>query len=230
MSEQVLDAIARTLLLDPHERAHLFTLAGAAAPDHRAPSAPRDAVRRRAARPAGPVPAGVQNARYDLLAYNRTYARLVGDLDEVPLEDRNLIWLAFTDPAWREVLVDWDDAVARMTAQLRSAYAEHVGDPASKSLLRRLRAASAEFCALWDQHEVTVPETKGKRFLNPDVGLLRLDHTNLWCAPRASTRMVVYVPSDGVSAERLDRLYAIVKADEAAGDAVAMTADMVATA
>src|SRR6266536_5913419 len=28
-SAQVLDAIARTLLFDPHERAHLFTLAGA---------------------------------------------------------------------------------------------------------------------------------------------------------------------------------------------------------
>src|SRR5579871_3321254 len=31
-SEQVLDAISRTLLLDPHERAHLFTLAGTVAP------------------------------------------------------------------------------------------------------------------------------------------------------------------------------------------------------
>ena len=28
VSDQVLDAIARTLLLDPHERGHLFTLAG----------------------------------------------------------------------------------------------------------------------------------------------------------------------------------------------------------
>src|ERR671937_2290240 len=28
VSEQVLDAIARTLLLDPYERSHLFTLAG----------------------------------------------------------------------------------------------------------------------------------------------------------------------------------------------------------
>ena len=41
VSEQVLDALARTLLLDRSERAHLFTLAGAADPT------PADGLRRR---------------------------------------------------------------------------------------------------------------------------------------------------------------------------------------
>ena len=41
-------------------------------------------------------PACVVNARLDLLAYNRVYASFHDDLESMPIEDRNLLWLAFT--------------------------------------------------------------------------------------------------------------------------------------
>src|SRR5689334_4829157 len=87
-SEQVLESIARTLLLDPHERAHLFTLAGVAVPGQAADSQVVSAEIRAVLDQLHPFPAFVTNGRYDLLAYNRAYTVLIGDLDALPFQDR----------------------------------------------------------------------------------------------------------------------------------------------
>jgi transcriptional regulator with XRE-family HTH domain len=212
VSEQVLEAVARTLMLDPHERSHLYTLAGAQ----------EQTIEKecQAVVPAlqvlldqlEPYPACVQNARFDVLAFNRCYGRMIGDLESMPFEDRNAIWLAFTHPQWRETMVDWEDAVSRMVGQYRAAMAEHVAEPAWKCLVKRLHQASPEFTEVWDLHEVKTPENRTKRLLNWQVGLLRLDYTHLWLGPRFETRMITYTPADEDTRERLSRLHEIITA------------------
>jgi len=205
-SSQVLEALARTLLLDPHERSHLLTLAGTTG---HAPSdesyvvspAIRDLLRQ-----VEPYPASVQNARYDVLAYNHGYRLMVDDLDVLDPEDRNGLWLVFTHPAWRAALVDWDEAAARMAAQYRAAMAEHVSEPAWKCLVERLRKASPEFEAIWGRHEVMAPERMTKRVLSPRVGPLRMELTTLWLCQRLGTRVVFYTPADDATRERLEAL------------------------
>ncbi|MCD0482348.1 helix-turn-helix transcriptional regulator [Streptacidiphilus sp. ASG 303] len=210
VSAQVLDAVARTLMLDPNERAHLFLLAGTVDPSpDRTCAYLTPALREMIAR-LEPLPACVINGRYDILAYNRTYARLVDDLDALPAEDRNGLWLAFTHPAWRQAMVDRDAALASMVARYRATMANHVAEPAWKALVKRLRAASPEFAAAWERHEVAQPDAGGsKRFLNPHVGLLAFDFTHLWLSPRMGTRLITYTPVDDATRARLDRLHAL---------------------
>ena len=116
------------------------------------------------------------------------------------------MWLLFTDPRWRKSVLDWDDAAARMVANLRGLMAEHVGDATWKSLINRLRAASPEFAELWARHEVRGIENKAKRFRHPEVGLLKFQVTNTWLAPRAGRRMLIYVPADAETERRVQRL------------------------
>ena len=144
VSAQVLDAVARTLMLDPNERAHLFVLAGLPDPVPRTDCPTVTHSVRVMLEQLEPLPAHVVNSRYDLLAYNRTYGRLVGDLDALPVADRNVMWLVFTDPVWREAVVDRDLVVRRITAQFRAAMAEHVAEPVWKCQVRRLEQASAD--------------------------------------------------------------------------------------
>ena len=47
-----------------------------------------------------------------------------------------------------------------------------------------------------------------KDLVNPDVGLLRLDYTNLWFGPRLGTRLVSYTPADPQTRLRLEKLAA----------------------
>jgi transcriptional regulator with XRE-family HTH domain len=192
-SDQVLDAIAGTLRMDPHERAHMFTLAGSPqlvqASDCNALSPQMHTILRQLE----PLPAAVLNSRMDILGYNRVHAWLF-DLDEVPFEDRNAMVLAFTHPRWRERLVDRVENLPRIVAQFRASMAEHVGDKRWKCIVRKLRAESAEFDSLWDRHEVRWMENLTKRFDHP-AGLLQFDYTNLWFGPRNETRLTTYTPS-----------------------------------
>jgi hypothetical protein len=209
VSEQVLDALARTLLLDASERAHLFQLAGAVDPTPAASCPTITPALRELLRALDPVPACIQNNRYDIQAYNRTYSRLMGDLDAVPPEDRNLMLLVYTNEEWRSSVVLLEETMRVMAAKLRVQHAAHLGDPAWKLMLKRLRTQSPEFCAIWERYEVISARGKTKQFRNPYVGLLTLDHTDLWLAPELGTRLVTLIPTDQETRERLEKLYAM---------------------
>ncbi|WP_066942529.1 helix-turn-helix transcriptional regulator [Streptomyces lushanensis] len=212
VSAQVLEALARGLLLDRSERAHLFALAGAVDPAPGTPCPTVTPALRRMLERLEPYPACVQNGRYDILAYNRTYGHLMCDLDALAPEDRNCMWLAFTNEDWRSALGNRDETIRVMAAKFRAAMAEHLAEPAWKTLLGRLRSASSEFREIWEQHEVVAVGDKTKRFVNARVGQLNLEHTNLWLGPSSGPRLVSYVPVDDESRARLDRLYDLVPA------------------
>jgi transcriptional regulator with XRE-family HTH domain len=206
-SLQVLDAIARTLQFDTHEHAHLFTLAGlpttsiADECDHMPPAGQLLVERLE------PYPATVLNARWDLLAFNRTSASFFPNLESIPLEERNCLWLAFTNPEWRRTIVDWDDSVRRMVAEYRSAMAEHIDDPAWQSLIDRLHSVSPEFTTVWERHDVLGVTPASKRLRHPTAGLFKFVYTNLWLDHRPNTRIVVLTPSDSKTSERLEALH-----------------------
>jgi transcriptional regulator with XRE-family HTH domain len=207
-SPQVLEAIARTLRFDAHERSHLFTLAGVAT----APACDECEMLFPTARTLldalEPNPAVLLNARWDVLAYNAVYRSFFSDLDAIPREERNCLWLAFTDPEWRHVVVDWEEAVARMVGEYRAAMAEHLDDPTWRSLVERLLDVSPEFAARWERHEVRRMESSRKRVRHPEAGLLIVDYTNLWLDPIRGARIVAFTPTDEHTAIRLRELHA----------------------
>jgi hypothetical protein len=120
VSVQVLDALARTLLLDPSERAFLFQLAGAADPTPATSCPVVTPALRQVIEQMAPIPACVQNSRYDILAYNRTYALLLCDLEAVPPEDRNCMVLCYTNEEWARSIVHLEETRRLMAARLRA--------------------------------------------------------------------------------------------------------------
>lgn len=215
VSVQVLDALARTLLLDPSERAHLFQLAGTPDPAPPATCPSVTPAMRALLEQMEPYPACVQNSRYDILAHNRTYGLLLCDLAAVPPEDLNCMILSYTNEQWRSSIVHLEDVTRTMAARFRGAMAGHLAEPAWKTLLKRLRESSPDFQEAWDRHEVVAPTSKRKEFRNAYVGRLTVDHTDLWLSPEAGPRMVTYVPADEESRQRLEKLHAIALEREA---------------
>jgi MmyB-like transcription regulator ligand binding domain/Helix-turn-helix domain len=215
VSGQVADAIARALMLDRIERRHLFTLTGAPDPHPLLDCPGMSPAVRSLLDQLEPLPAAVLNSRYDIIAYNRTYGRLVDDLDARSPEDRNLMWLAFTDPLWRERMVDRDETIRLMAAKFRASMAQHLAEPAWKALLKRLQQGSPDFCEMWERHEVLQPDGHVKRYLNPEVGLLAFDFTHLWLGPQHGPRLSTYTPADASTQDRLQRLYRLILAQDA---------------
>ncbi|MCQ8827552.1 helix-turn-helix transcriptional regulator [Streptomyces samsunensis] len=215
VSAQVLDAIARALLLDRSERTHLFALAAAIDPTPASECTGVPQSLQLMLEQLEPFPACVQNSRFDLLAYNRTYRLLMCDLDKVAPEDRNCLWLAFTHDEWRSSLVDRDETIRLMAAKFRAVMAEHVAEPAWKAMVKRLEDASPEFREIWARHEVVRPGDKIKVYRQSEVGIVRLAATSLWTGPQQGPKLLTYTPADAETHERLERLYALALAAEA---------------
>jgi transcriptional regulator with XRE-family HTH domain len=203
-SAQVLEAVARTLRLDDSERSHLFTLSGVPDTTSRAVEICEPAVQE-LVDALDPYPAFVVSARYDILAWNRAETTLKGDYSTLPDRYRNVMWLLFTQPAWRELLVDQND-VAYVVARFRAAMAEHMGEPAWTELVEELASQSPEFAELWERHDVASATSRIKRFLHPEVGMVRLMTTGLWLTERPGVRLMACTPADEDARLALARL------------------------
>ena len=144
-SDQVLDAVARTLRLDRYERDHLFTLAGSATAQVVRECANIGPGALLVLERLGNYPAVILNGRYDVLAFNRAYEAVIGDLGSLPFDERNVLWLIFTSPALRELLVEWERVARTCVARFRARMANHASEPVWRNLVKRLAAASEDF-------------------------------------------------------------------------------------
>src|SRR5690606_2032022 len=99
-SRQVLEALGRLFRLSPVETTYLRSLGG-----HR--DAPEGAEASVMSAPlqrlldALPFPSFVLSADWSIIGWNESYAGLYPRITEVPDEERNLLWLVFTDPSLR---------------------------------------------------------------------------------------------------------------------------------
>ena len=205
-SAQVIDAVVRTLRLDRHERGHVFALAGV--PD---PALPPDIEEvsepvRLTLDQLDPFPARVINGRWDVLAYNRGEAALMGEYADHQPAERNVLWLLFTDPHWRKILRDWESHAAHLIALFRTTMADHLTEPAWRDLVARLKDRSPEFGDMWARQEVTGAEPRVKLFDHPEEGRLRMRSASLWLADRPGTRMVIHTPNDPGTRAAMERL------------------------
>lgn len=213
VSDQVLQAVARVLRLDDAERRHLMVLAGRE-PAVAAGPPPRVQPEQLAVL-AGllPYPAAVQTDSYDLLASNRAYRYFFDDLDARPPEDRNCAWLMFTEPRWRGALGDAEETVLHhIAARLRAREPDHRDDPRWTALLARLRAASPDFVRHWESYDVADDVTQLRHYRSPRAGRIDAHFQSLWLDRAGGVRVIVMTPADDATAQRLERLDALVRA------------------
>ncbi|MEU6252395.1 helix-turn-helix transcriptional regulator [Streptomyces sp. NPDC047043] len=196
-SAQVLDAVARTLRLDPPEREHLYRLA----------DVPFEPDRERLTQTVGaevqgiidavdPLPGVVYNSRYDVLATNPAYRDLFVVPETVQLAAPNVLWTLFTVSEEACPVVHRERELPVMVATLRSWYGRHVGEPAWEGFIRGLSAASGYFAELWASGEVIQPGPRVKTFRHEAVGELRMTSQSLSIDGMPECRIVVYTPEN----------------------------------
>jgi hypothetical protein len=208
VSTQVLDAVARTLMLDQSERTHLFRLAevpgvaGAGPCDIPLPDPVQDVLG------ALGTPTCVVTDRYDLLAWNDLYASVFPRVTSAPAADRNTLLHSFTSPPCCSPFADQDAYCTSMVGTLRAAYAKHVGDPAWTQFIRRLEAESPRFAAVWAEHGISEPGSFVKALRHPAVGRLTVISTSFAVQACPGARMTVYTAADEPSQAAIRRLAA----------------------
>lgn len=210
VSPRVLLAVAQALEFNEFETEHLFRLANLPIPPRLEGTRvcePLTDASQRILDHLSPYPALIQTKRYNIRGFNDAYRRLVGvDLNALPLEDRNCIYLSLVNPAWRASQADPDEMLAHMAALFRASMAEHRDDPSWERQLERYMNASDQFRIVWDRYQLKGIENKVKRFRLADGTILPLLSNNWWSSPSNDDRMIVYTPIDDAGAEMLKSL------------------------
>ncbi|QSB16837.1 helix-turn-helix domain-containing protein [Natronosporangium hydrolyticum] len=205
-SEQILAAIARGLRLSLDERDHLFRIGGHPVPqrhprgDHINPGIMRILDR------LADTPAQVINRLGETLMQTRPAIALMGDDGRWTGPMRSIVYRWFTDPRSRLIYPSEDHPMRSraFVAQFRQAYSQQV--PGAAEIAETLLAVSAEFAAIWAEHQVGESYLGAKRISHPELGLLELQCQTL-IDPDQSQTLLVFTATPGTeSYEKLQML------------------------
>jgi transcriptional regulator with XRE-family HTH domain len=203
-SPEIVEALARSLLLEPSERRHLFRLAAASEPT--AGLGDGASVRagvRLLVDTLDRTPAVLLSRRLDLLYWNPIAEALLG-----PFPDHgNYARMVFRDPRQRALHADWEEAARQTAALLRYAAARHPDDDRLSALVAELDDANPQFSAWWDAHDVEEKRHGAKTYLHPTAGELTLTYEALPMPDDGDQILTVYTAEPStVDAERLAAL------------------------
>jgi transcriptional regulator with XRE-family HTH domain len=198
-SVQVVDALARALLLDDDAIAHLHRLARPV-PGRLRKNAPRQRIS-----PAllhmmngwTGTPAVILGRCMEVLAHNA----LGGALFAGHTYSGDLMRLVFLDPDARDFYPDWDRVAANTVGGLREAAGTDYDDPQLIELVGELSLKSEAFRTLWSRHDIRQKRHETKRFRHPVVGELTLSYESLTINSAPGQQLVVYQPEPGSPSE-----------------------------
>jgi transcriptional regulator with XRE-family HTH domain len=210
-SAQVLGALGRALRLSREEQDHLFRLAGQAPPRSGHISAQLTPGVQRLLDQLTGVPVSVNDAAWNLIAWNPLWAALTGDPSALTGRDRNVLWRYFTGQPSRAVRTA--EAEARFeessVADLRSVTARYPEDTGLRQLIADLRAASPRFAARWETGAVGTHRESHKTFDHPDVGLVTVD-CDVLTVDGSDLRIIAYTAPPGSEAAEKLRLLSVI--------------------
>jgi transcriptional regulator with XRE-family HTH domain len=208
-SADVVDRIARALMLTDVEREHLFLLALGRPPEVHYHGA--EGVTPRLQRVLGALeisPAYVKTSTWDVVAWNRAAAAVLVDYGTLDPKQRNLLRLVFLDPHIRVKQPDWQ-GVARFVVGAFRADVARAGAGAAKNvaaLVDELSRESPEFAALWRDHDVRDTYEGPKRVRHPKVGVIALEYSTFAVDGRPDLSLVIYNPATPKDVEKIRSL------------------------
>ena len=195
VSSQVLESLARVLLLDPHERDYLFTLAR-----HVVPASPLS--RQSVIKPSVQhildslqlSPALIIDQRWNVIAWNNASSVVFGDFDMIDPLDRNIVSMIFTDNSYMSLFIDWEFHARGMLARFRTAYGQHVDDPWFAAFIENLKIKSNAFREWWSQHEAQNSTEVNKELKHPIAGKLVFESCSFALSDNPNLKMIVNTP------------------------------------
>jgi transcriptional regulator with XRE-family HTH domain len=205
-SADVLDRIAKGLMLTEPEREHIYMLGLGRPPEAR--YEPVDGITPRLQRVLDGMvlsPAIIKTAMWDVVGWNRAAALLLTDYAQLPREARNILRLMFGSDHVRPRSADFD-SIARFVVGAFRADVARAGASTSAEVMKlvaELSNLSPEFEALWRNNDVVAHGEGVKRIHHPDAGLLAMEFSSFAVEGRPELGMIIYNPASADDAERL---------------------------
>ncbi|TPM84785.1 helix-turn-helix domain-containing protein [Mesorhizobium sp. B2-3-3] len=203
-SADVLNRIAKGLLLTEAEREHLFMLGLRRPPEVRYIGA--DGVSPRLQRLLDTLdasPALIKTATWDVVAWNRAAEVVLTDYGALPAGQRNILRFMFRSPTIRAKQHDWENLARFVVGAFRADAARAGAVSEVTQLVDELCSVSPEFAALWRENDVLSHGEGTKRLKHPELGDIELEYSAFAVDGRPDLSLIVYNPLDGEVAGRI---------------------------
>ncbi|WP_164762486.1 helix-turn-helix transcriptional regulator [Mesorhizobium sp. M7A.F.Ca.MR.245.00.0.0] len=206
-SADVLNRIAKGLLLTEAEREHLFMLGLGRPPEVRYTGAEGVSPRlQRLIDTLDASPAIVRTATWDVVAWNRAARVVLTDYSALPEGERNILRFMFLRPAIRAKQHDWRNLARFVVGSFRADAARAGAVSEVRELVDELCSASPEFDALWRENDVLSHGDGTKRLKHPKLGDIELEYSGFAVDGRPDLSLTVYNPVDSAVADRIRAL------------------------
>ena len=206
-SADVLDRIARALMLTEVEREHLFLLGLGRPPDVRYRKDEGVTPRlQRVLDALEPCPALIRTAIWNVVAWNRAATVMLTDYGALPPEQRNILRFIFLDPKVRAAQYDWDSVARFVVGAFRVDAARAGAAEEVEPLVDELCRLSPEFKAMWRDNDVRSHHEAVKHIRHAVLGPLAFEYSAFAVDGRPDLSMVVYNPATPADAEKIRSL------------------------
>ncbi|WP_072823961.1 helix-turn-helix transcriptional regulator [Bradyrhizobium erythrophlei] len=212
-SADVLDRIARALMLTELEREHLFLLGLGHPPE--AHYKKDDGVTPRLQRVLDalePSPGLIRTATWDVVAWNRAVAVMLTDYGAMPPEQRNILRFIFLDPSARDAQYEWESVAEFVLGAFRIDVARAGAAAEMELLVDEMCRLSPEFKAMWRDNEVRHHGERVKHIKHPVLGKVTFEYSAFAVDGRPDLSLVVYHPT---TPELRDQIAALLDKGEA---------------
>lgn len=206
-SADVLDRIARAMMLTDVEREHLFLLGLGRPPEVRY-QAP-EGISPRLQRVLDTLeysPAFVRTATWDVVAWNRAAAVVLTDYSTLPDGQRNVLRMMFRDSSVRAAQPNWRSVARYVVASFRADVARAGAARSVQSLVDELCATSPEFAAMWSDNDVQGHGDGVKVLHHPTAGPISMEFSAFAVDGRPDLNMVIYNPATLADKDRIRAL------------------------
>lgn len=203
-SADVLNRIAKGLLLTEAEREHLFMLGLGRPPEVRYLRA--DGVSPRLQRLIDTLeasPALIKTATWDVVAWNSAAQVVMTDYSTLPHGQRNILRFMFLSPTIRAKQHDWENLARFVVGAFRADAARAGAVSEVAQLVEELCGASPEFATLWRENDVLAHGDGTKRLKHPELGDIELEYSAFAVDGRPDLSLTVYNPVDSKVADRI---------------------------
>jgi transcriptional regulator with XRE-family HTH domain len=149
-----------------------------------------------------PAPSYVLSGQVDLLAWNECSCEFYGiEFGEIPVPDRNLLWIMLTHPVVRERLDDWESHAKRLVVQCRTMWAGKLKLPHIEALVARLEDRCDDFRHWWSLPLAEAPAMAPvrKKIFDPALGVLVVDQTAWMFGDRSERMLILSSPAEDVA-------------------------------
>jgi transcriptional regulator with XRE-family HTH domain len=213
-SADVLDRIARAMMLTDIEREHIFLLGLGRPPEVRYHEAQGITPRLQRVLDVFEVsPAFIKTPTWDVVAWNKAAAAVLTDYAQLAPEQRNILRLIFRDSGVRARQDNWTNVARFVVAAFRADAARAGATNAIQGLVDDLSRESPEFAAMWRNNDVRAHGDGTKTLHHPAVGPLQMEYSAFAVDGRPDLGMVVYNPLTKGDA---DKVRALMKAKKKA--------------